>query len=100
MIYITLLIYIVEDQEDIFQQFEKMAIPIISKYNGRLNLRIRPRKDTIIECNIEKPYEIHLIEFSSEQDFENFKNDTERKRFLHLREKSIKTTILIKGEKI
>ena len=100
MIYITQLIYIVQGQESIFNQFENIAIPTIVKYNGKLLLRLRPTQDTYIENHIEKPYEIHLVEFDSEQDFENFKNDEERKKFLYLKEKSIKTSILIKGVKI
>tara|TARA_R110000744_G_scaffold216506_3_gene335297 strand:- start:1741 stop:2043 length:303 start_codon:yes stop_codon:yes gene_type:complete len=100
MIYITQLIFIKEGQEDIFHQFEDMAIPIILKYNGRLTLRIRPTDDSIIENNIEKPYEIHLVEFNTQEDFDNFKNDEARKKFLHLKEKSIKSSILIQGTKI
>jgi len=64
------------------------------KYNGRLTLRIRPKNDSVIESNIEKPYEIHLVEFDTEEDFENFKKDEERKQFLHLKEASIKSSIL------
>lgn len=100
MIYITQLIYIIEGQEEVFDQFEIIAIPTILKYNGRLTLRIRPTDDTVIESNIEKPYEIHLVEFDSQEDFDNFKNDDERKKFLHLKEKSIKTSLLIQGVKI
>jgi uncharacterized protein (DUF1330 family) len=100
MIYITQLIFIKEGHEDIFHQFEDMAIPIILKYNGRLTLRIRPTDDSIIENNIEKPYEIHLVEFNTQEDFDNFKNDEARKKFLHLKEKSIKSSILIQGTKI
>ena len=100
MIYLTVLIYIKEGKEDVFHQFEEIAIPTISKYNGRLTLRIRPEKDSIIENNIEVPYEIHLVEFDSEKDFENFKKDEERKQFLHLKEDSIKYSILIKGIKL
>lgn len=100
MIYLTQLIYIKKGQEDIFNQFEKMAIPIILKYNGRLTLRIRPKDDSIIERNIEKPYEIHLVEFDTKKDFENFKQDEARKSFLHLKEKSIKSSILIQGTKL
>jgi len=100
MIYITQLIYIIEGQEDVFHQFEKMAIPTILKYNGHLTLRIRPEKKSIIESNIETPYEIHLVEFDTEQDFENFKKDEDRKKFLHLKEQSIKSSILIQGEKL
>jgi uncharacterized protein (DUF1330 family) len=100
MIYITQLIYIAAEQEDIFNQFEDIAIPIISKHNGRLLLRVRPSDNSFIEHHIDKPYEIHLVEFDTEQDFENFKQDEERKRFLHLKEQSIKASILIQGIKL
>ena len=100
MIYITQLIYIIEGQEEIFHQFEDIAIPTISKYNGRLTLRVRPEENSVIERNIEKPYEIHLVEFDTQQDFDNFKKDEERKKFLHLKEKSIKSAILIQGVKL
>ena len=100
MIFVTQLIYIIKGQEKVFDEFEKIAIPTISKYNGRLLFRVRPTADTFIENQIEQPYEIHLAEFDTEQDFENFKHDEERKKFLHLKEQSIKTSILIQGTKL
>lgn len=100
MMYITQLIYIKEGQEQIFHQFEDIAIPLISKYNDRLLLRLRPGEASVIEATIDKPYEVHLVEFGTEDDFENFTHDEERKQFLHLKEQSIKAVILIKGTKI
>ena len=100
MIYITQLIYVIAGQEEIFHQFEDIAIPTILKYNGRLTLRIRPTEESIIENNMEKPYEIHLVEFNSQEDFDNFKKDEERRKFLHLKEKSIKSSIIIQGTKL
>jgi uncharacterized protein (DUF1330 family) len=100
MIYITQLIYIIPGQEEIFDQFEEIAIPIISKYNGRLLFRVRPHEDSFIEHQIERPYEIHFVEFDTESDFENFKRDEERKKFLHLKEQSIKASILVQGRKV
>lgn len=100
MIFFTQLIYIKEGQEAVFHQFEDIAIPTIAKYNGRLLLRIRPAEDTIIETTIERPYEVHLVEFDSEDDFGNFMKDEERKRFLHLKEQSIKSVVLIKGTQL
>lgn len=100
MLYITQLIYIKEGQEKVFHQFEDIAIPTILKYNGQLLLRVRPDENSIIEQNIEKPYEIHLVEFATDDDFENFKHDEERKQFLHLKEQSIKSVILILGTKL
>ena len=64
MIYITQLIYIKEGQEKTFHEFEEVAIPIISKYNGRLLLRVRPQEDAFIENSIDKPYEIHLVKLT------------------------------------
>ncbi len=100
MIFITQLIYIIAGQEKTFNQFEDIAIPIISKYNGRLLLRVRPNDNSFIEHHIDKPYEIHFVEFDTEQDFENFKQDEERKKFLHLKEQSIKASILVQGRKL
>ena len=100
MIYITQLVYIKEGQENVFHEFEDIAIPIILKYNGRLLLRIRPAENSFIEHHIDKPYEIHLVEFESEQDFQHFAKDEERKQFLHLKEQSVKSILLIKGTQV
>jgi uncharacterized protein (DUF1330 family) len=100
MIYITQLIYIREGQENIFNQFEDVAIPTISKYNGKLLLRVRPGENAIVEASVEKPYEIHLVEFATGEDFDNFMQDEERKKLLHLKEQSIKSVLLIKGVKL
>ena len=83
-----------------FHQFEEIAIPAIRKYNGRLLLRIRPLDNSFIEHHIDKPYEIHLVEFETEQDFQDFSNDETRKQFLHLKEQSVKSVLLIKGVKL
>lgn len=100
MIYITQLIYIKEGQEDVFHQFEEVAIPLIGKYNGQLLLRIRPADDAFIDQQIDKPYEIHLVKFDTEQDFAAFSQDESRKQFLHLKEQSVQTAILIQGIKL
>jgi hypothetical protein len=100
MIYFTQLIYIKEGGEKAFHQFEEVAIPLIAKYNGRLLLRIRPDENAFVEYSIEKPYEVHLVEFDNETGFMNFIHDEERKKFLHLKEQSIKSSVLIQGVKL
>lgn len=100
MLFITQLIYIKEGQEKVFDQFEDIAIPAILKYNGQLLFRIRPDKNSFIEANIDKPYEIHLVEFATDNDFENFLQDEARKQFLHLKEQSIQSVTLIRGTKM
>jgi uncharacterized protein (DUF1330 family) len=100
MVIITQLIYILDGQETVFDQFEAIAIPSISKYNGRLLFRVRPAKDAYIESTIEQPYEIHLVEFETDTDFTSFMQDEERKRFLYLKEQSIRSVMLIKGNRL
>jgi uncharacterized protein (DUF1330 family) len=100
VIYIAQLIYIISGQEEVFDQFEQVAIPLIAKYNGKLLFRLRPEANTYIGESAEKPYEIHLVEFSSEQDFEDFKRDEARKKFLHLKEQSIRASIMFIGTKL
>ena len=100
MIHLTQLIYIKEGKEETFHEFEKIAIPTILKYNGRLTLRIRPENTSVIENNVEVPYEIHLVEFKTQKDFDNFKRDEERKKFIHLKEESVRSTILIQGVRL
>jgi antibiotic biosynthesis monooxygenase (ABM) superfamily enzyme len=100
MIYLTQLVYVKEGQQEVFHQFEEVAIPLIAKYNGQLLLRIRPTDDSYIEQQMERPYEIHFVKFDTEDDFVAFSNDESRKQFLHLKEQSVRTAILIKGEKL
>ena len=100
MIYLTQLIYIQPGQETVLDQFEAIAIPAIAKYNGKLLLRVRPGKEAYIESNMDNPYEIHLASFETDNDFTNFMQDEDRKRFLHLKEQSIKSVVLIKGVKL
>jgi hypothetical protein len=61
---------------------------------------VRPTESNFIERNIDSPYEIHLVEFETQQDFDNFKQDEGRKMFLHLKDQSIKESILIQGTKL
>lgn len=98
MIYITQLIYLKEGAADAFFEFESLAIPIIRKYKGELLLRIRPEAKNWIEGSMPLPFEVHLVSFATLADFEAFKLDEERKAFLHLKEQSIKSTLLIQGE--
>jgi hypothetical protein len=100
MIFITQLIYLKEGMQQIFDEFEAVAIPSISRYNGTMLFRIRPSKETVLQSSIEVPYEVHMAQFESDTDFNSFLNDPERKRFLHLKEASIRSTILIKGNKL
>lgn len=100
MIYITQLIYIKEGKEQTFHDFEDKAIPLISKYNGKLMLRIRPDQSSIIEANEKVPYEIHLVSFEAQSDIDSFMKDPERASFVHLKNESIESALMFKGVKL
>ena len=100
MILISQIIYIKEGAESVFDQFEAVAMPLISKHKGRVLFRMRTANAEMIEASIPKPYEIHLVEFEREEDLQLFMDDEERKKFLHLKEQAIQSVILIKEEKI
>lgn len=100
MIYITQLIFIFPGQESVFDEFESHAIPLISKYNGKLEFRIRPATEAYIGDATERPYEVHFVSFESEEDFQRFLKDEERKKFLDLKDKSVRSSILVKGDRL
>lgn len=100
MLYITQLIYIQEGQEHLFHEFESFAIPILKKYGASLLSRIRPSDDAFIEGTLAKPYEIHFIFFPDETHLQAFLADEERKQYVHLKEQSIQSVILVKGEQM
>jgi uncharacterized protein (DUF1330 family) len=99
-IYITQLIYLKPNAQAVFDEFESLAIPIIKNYRGLLLFRLRPDENEFIEKTIEAPYEIHLIEFESEEWFRQFMADKTRLQFLHLKEQSIRESWLIQGKKL
>lgn len=97
---ITQLIYLKENMEDEFNQFESLVIPFIKKYNGTLLLRHRLSPEQVIESKIEMPYEIHLVEFNSEEDFSRYMSNPDRQKFLHLKENAVRLAISYKGQQL
>ncbi|TSE04683.1 DUF1330 domain-containing protein [Aquimarina algiphila] len=100
MIYLTMMIFVKDGKEEVFHQFEELAIPLLKDYKGKLVYRLRPTKESFISHEDELPYEIHFLSFESESDFVNFAKDERRKDFLHLKEESIRSSFLIKGMKV
>jgi len=98
MFYITQLIYVVPGAESDFEAFEQVALPSIERYHGKLLMRVRPERSAFLEGEAEPPYEIHLVSFDEEADFQAFLSDEERKKVLHLKEKSVRSMMMIKGK--
>jgi len=100
MIYITQLIYIKEGKEEKFLEFESHVIPLLEKYNGKIIYRLRPSIEDFIDADKELPYEIHFISFNAEQDLAEFMKDDGRLKFIHLKNESVKSMLLVKGEEV
>lgn len=101
MIYITQLIFVRKGKEAIFLEFEALVIPLMEKYNGQIVYRIRPTKENFVSSNTEElPYEVHLVSFDSEDDLNAYMKDDSRLEFIHLKEASVKSILLVKGKSI
>jgi len=100
MVYITQLIYIKEGQEGQFYEFENLVLPLLWKYKGQLLLRLRPTSSTFVDNSIEPPFEIHLVAFETEEGLAGYSQDETRKSYLHLKEQSVRSVVLIKGTQV
>lgn len=100
MIYLTQLIFVEPGKEQIFHQFEDLAIPLMERYRGRILYRLRPTPEAYVSGDADKPYEIHFISFDTENDLENFLKDDRRQEFMHLKNASVRKVLLVKGAKM
>lgn len=98
MLYYTQIIFIKEGQQDLFNEFESYVLPLLERHNGTLLYRVRPTDDCVIESNLGKPYELHLVSFPSREDFEGYAKDDDRLKYMHLKEASIEKAMLIEGK--
>ena len=98
MIYFTQLIYVIPGREADFHAFEDVALPAMTRYGGKLLMRVRPGRDAFVAGDSEPPYEIHLVAFDGEEGFLAFSRDESRQRALHLKEASVSRSVLIRGQ--
>ena len=100
MIYLTALLFVNEGKEDLYNKYESQVLPLLKSYEGKLIYRIKPNDDNYIKAEEEKPFEIHFISFENKEGFTGFLNDKKRLSFNHLKEASIRTSFIVKGEKL
>lgn len=94
----TQVIFVKEGQEDVFNAFEAHVLPLLNRHNGQLLYRVRPAAGSVIETALGYPYEIHLVTFGDRKDFEAYRDDPERQRYLHLKDQSIERALLVEGK--
>jgi hypothetical protein len=97
MIYLTQLVYVRPGHEAEFERFEEIALARLPIYSGDLVLRLRTDEKCKIGGTAELPYEVHLVRFDSEEGLSRYSQDEERQRWLHLKQQSVRATLLIKG---
>lgn len=97
MVFITQLVYVNPGKESVFDDFEAVAIALIGKHGGELLLRLRPSAEGVIAGSIELPYEIHLVRFPSDQALASFMADPERQGLLHLKNDSVRSSLVVRG---
>ncbi|MCB9230047.1 MAG: DUF1330 domain-containing protein [Bacteroidia bacterium] len=98
MITLVQFIYLHPGKEEIFHQFEDIAIPLMEKYGGCMIHRIRPDQDAFIEGENDRPYEVHYMSFPSDADLNAFLKDESRKQCLHLKDASVRRSVLLRSQ--
>ena len=83
-----------------FLEFESKVLPMMAEYTGNLLYRLRPEKDSFVSPEGELPYEIHFISFDSDEDLNRFLQDERRQELVPLKEASVKSILLVKGQKM
>lgn len=97
MVFLTQLIYVQAGKEGEFQEFESIVLPLLPRYGGELLLRLRPEGSSFVAGSLEVPYEVHLVSFETEEGFVGYSMDAVRERFLHLKNGSVRSSLLVKG---
>jgi len=91
-IYYTLLVYIRDGQDALFQEYENKVLPLLPKYQGKLELRLKTTNPTP-----EQPDEIHVVSFPTPASFEAYRNDPERLTYALLFNEAVSKAVLVTG---
>ncbi|GAB4040547.1 DUF1330 domain-containing protein [Spirosoma gilvum] len=97
MLYFIQILFVQEGQEETFHSFEDQVLPLLQRHNGVLVYRVRPAEEAVIATEMGYPYEIHIVTFPAQADFEAYRDDPDRMKFLYLKDQSIDKVMLIKG---
>ncbi len=95
-IFLTVLLYIHSGEEKTFVDYESKVLPLLDPHGGRLEKRLRISD----QAEAEKPFEVHLIQFPSEDAFQAFQEDPIRKQWTSLGERAIRRVVIWKGWEI
>jgi hypothetical protein len=97
MVYITQFVFVKPGMEQTFHDFEDHVLPLLERHRGRLLYRARPQTGSIVHSEVGEPYEIHLVSFPSDEDFQAYTNDDERRQHVGLKNDSVQKALLFRG---
>jgi uncharacterized protein (DUF1330 family) len=93
-IYIVASLWIREEALEAFEAYERKASQIMRRYGGSIERTMRP---ATASDGAERPFEIHLLRFPSDELFERYRADSELKALSVEREAVITRTLLLTG---
>src|SRR5688500_1671095 len=96
---LTQLLWIHPGQEAAFLAFEDLVLPLLARHGGELLLRVRPDAASVVAGSLEPPYEIHLVRFPDEAGLRAYLQDEARTRALPLKEASVRSLLLFRGQR-
>ena len=96
---ITQIIYLNEGGQKDFQEYESLVLPLLEKYKGKLEFRIRPAAENFIyPIESELPYELHIVSFETKADFLKFKDDPVRTNHHELFQRAVKRVVVLESD--
>ena len=96
---IAQLIYLNDGGEKDFLEYESLVLPLLEKYNGKLEFRIRPAAENFIyPIESELPYELHIVSFETKADFLKFKDDPVRTKHHELFQRAVKKVVVLESD--
>jgi uncharacterized protein (DUF1330 family) len=97
MVHFTQLIYVKPGKEETFHLYEDRVLPLLERHGGRLLLRIRPGNESVLHSELGRPYELHLVSFPSDQQFQAYADDPERHQHLPMKDASVENVVSLRS---
>jgi len=93
-IYIVANLWIREGDVAAFEAYERKAASIMKRYGGSIERTVRPSG---LDAPSDRPFEVHLVRFPSDEMFERYRTDAELKTLSAEREAVITKALVLIG---
>jgi uncharacterized protein (DUF1330 family) len=93
-IYVVASLWIREGDVAAFEAYERKSARIMKRYGGFVERAVRPSGP---DAEPDRPFEVHLVRFPSNEMFERYRTDAELKALSSEREAAIAKTLVLTG---